>query len=77
MATLRIAIIGNAGNHPVLPLPATEARESTRVGAYCKASQIQKMRVLPGELSIHPGSYRCGCSGDREAEAGEKGGCVR
>jgi len=35
------------------------------------------MRVLPGDLSIHPGSYRHSGEGNRDAEAGEKGGCVR
>src|SRR5688572_16984838 len=35
------------------------------------------MRVLPGELSIHPGSYRHGGKGNRAVGAGGKGGCVR
>jgi len=40
-----------------------------------QAVLVQQVEVLPGELSIHPGSYRHGGKGDQPVEAGEKGVC--
>jgi len=59
---------------PLLFVPAAPRRDGIALSPHyserrAKALCSLQVQVLPGELSVHPGSYRGGKEGDRLAEA--------